>query len=351
MKQKQILIGGVIVVVLGLGIYALVKSRGPASGSDDEAAPENVPPVVTVQVGALKQMTLHHYVSGYGTVEAAPATANQPAAGAQLAAPSAGTVAKVNVIAGQQVQKDDVLVELNAGAATFDSAQAQAERQKKLYEQQNTSLKNLQDAEAQLAALRVTAPLSGTVTRLAVKPGEAVDVNMPVAEVIDLSRLAVSAEIPVAEASDLKTGQEVQVLSETPVTATLSFVSPAVDAKNGTILTRTLLLKDSGLRPGQFVQLKIVTAVHTNCLAAPSESVVTDVKGQSVIALVSGDAAEQTPVQTGLREDGWVEVAGTGLKEGASIVTVGAYGLPEKTKIRVLGAADASTATNSTPAK
>jgi len=352
MKQKQILVGGVIVVVLGLGIYALVKSRGPAAGSDDEAKPENVPSVVTVQVGTLKQKTLHRYVSGYGTVEAAPATADQPAAGAQLAAPSAGTVAKVNVIAGQQVQKGDVLVELNSGTATFDNAQAQAGRQKKLYEQQNTSLKNLQDAEAQLAALQVTAPLSGTVTRLAVKPGEAVDVNMPVAEVIDLSRLAVSSEIPATEAADLKTGQEVQVQSEAPVAATLSFVSPAVDAKNGTILTRALLPKDCGLRPGQFVQLKIVTAVHTNCLAAPSESVVTDESGHSFIALVTGDAAARLPVTTGLREDGWVEVAGTGLKEGASVVTVGAYGLPEKTKIRVLGAAtDNATSTNSTPAK
>jgi membrane fusion protein (multidrug efflux system) len=328
-----------------------VKSHSPASGSDDEAAPENVPSVVTVQLGALKQMTLHQYVSGYGTVEAAPATADQPAAGAQLAAPSAGVVAKVNVIAGQQVQKGDVLVELNSGTATFDSAQAQAERQKKLYDQQNTSLKSLQDAEAQLAALQVTAPLSGTVTRLTVKPGEAMDVNTSVAEVIDLSRLAVSSEIPAAEAADLKIGQEVQVQSKPPVTATLSFVSPAVDAKNGTILTRALLPADSGLRPGQFVQLKIVTAVHTNCLAAPGESVVTDDSGQSVIALVNGDAAAQTPVTTGLREDGWVEVAGTGLKEGASVVTVGAYGLPEKTKIRVLGVADEATATNSTPAK
>ncbi len=281
-------------------------------------------------------MTLHKYVNGYGTVEAAPATADQPAAGAQLAAPTAGIVTKVNVIAGQQVQKGDVLVELNSGTATFASAQAAVERQRKLYEQQNTSLKNLQDAESQLALLQVTAPLSGTVTRLAVKPGEAVDVNMPVAEVIDLSRLAVGSEIPAAEATDLKTGQEVQVQGETPVTAELSFVSPAVDTKNGTILTRALLPKDSGLRPGQFVQLKIVTAVHTNCLAAPGESVVTGDSGQSVIALVNGDTAAQTPVQTGLRENGWVEVSGTGLKEGASIVTVGAYGLPEKTKINVV---------------
>jgi len=119
-------------------------------------------------------------------------------------------------------------------------------------------------------------------------------------------------------------------------TATLSFVSPAVDAKSGTILTRALLPADSGLRPGQFVQLKIITAVHTNCLAAPSESVVTDESGKSVIALVNGDEAAQTPVQTGLREGGWVEVFGAGLQEGAPIVTVGAYGLPDKTKINVV---------------
>ena len=99
-----------------------------------------------------------------------------------------------------------------------------------------------------------------------------------------------------------------QVLTEPPVTATLSFVSPAVDPNNGTVLARALLPADSGLRPGQFVPLRIVTAVHTNCLAAPAESVVTDESGNSVIALVNGDEATQTPVQTGLRENGWVEI-------------------------------------------
>jgi membrane fusion protein (multidrug efflux system) len=347
MSRKQI-ITGIVVVAAGLGVVALIKSRAPEAASDEETTPS----VVTVQVGALTNVTLHRYIGGYGTVEPAPATADQPAAGATLAAPVAGVVAKVNVVTGQQVNKGDMLVELNSGAMTADYAEQTAARQEKLYAQQNTSLKNLQDAEAQLASLRVIAPLSGTVTRLNVKPGESVDVNTAVAEVIDLNRLAVSAAIPAAEANDLKTGEEVQVLTDPPATATLAFVSPAVDSASGTVLTRATLAADSGLRPGQFMQLKIVTAVHTNCLAAPIESVVTDENGHSVIALVKGDEATQMPVQTDLREGGWVEISGTGIKEGDPVVTIGSYGLPEKTKIRVLGsAADEATATNSTPAK
>ena len=194
----------------------------------------------------------------------------------------------------------------------------------------------MQDAEAQLASLQVVAPLSGTVVRLNVKPGEAVDVNTVVAEVMDLNRLAVSDRHSAAQAGELKTGEEVQVLTEPPVTAALSFVSPAVDTNSGTVRVWAALPADSGLRPGQFVPLRIVTAVHTNCLAAPEESVVTDENGNSVIALVNGDEAMQTPVQTGFRENGWVEIEGNGLKAGDTVVTVGAYGLPEKTQIQVV---------------
>jgi membrane fusion protein (multidrug efflux system) len=330
--SRKLIITVIVVAAAGLGIYAFIKSRGPDTATGEETTPSVVP----VQVGALTNVTLHRYVEGYGTVEPAPATAEQPAAGATLAAPVAGVVAKVNVIAGQQVKKGDVLAELNSGAVTVDYAEQAAARQEKLYAQQNTSLKNLQDAEAQLASLRIVAPLAGTVTRLNVKPGESVDVNTVVAEVIDLNRLAVSAAIPAGEANDLKIGEDVQMLTDPPATATLAFVSPAVDANSGTVLTRATLAAGSGLRPGQFVQLRVVTAVHTNCLAAPSESIVTDESSHSVIALVKGDEATQTPVQTDLREDGWVEIAGTGLKEGDSVVTIGSYGLPEKTKIQVV---------------
>ena len=332
MKPKQIIIGSVIVLCFGLGIYALLKSPRAASDSDEEGGPpENVPSMVSVQTGALQRMTLHRYVTGYGTVGAAPATTDQPAAGAQLAAPSAGIVVKVNVVEGQPVNKGDLLVDMSS-----DSVRQEVERQKRLYAQHNTSLKALQDAQTQLALQQVVTPVSGTVTRLNIKAGEAVDVNTVVAEVVDLARLAVSLQIPAAEATDLKTGEEVQVLTDPPVMATLSVVSPAVDPKTGAVPAWAMLPANSGLRPGQFVPLRIITAVHADCLVAPAESVVTDIHGQSLVSVVRGDEAVQIPVQTVFQENGWVEVAGDGLKAGDAVVTVGAYGLPDKTKIQVV---------------
>jgi len=41
-------------------------------------------------------------------------------------------------------------------------------------------------------------------------------------------------------------------------------------------------------------------------------------------------------VKTGLRDGTLVEIEGDGLSEGQSVVTVGAYGLPKETKVRVL---------------
>ncbi len=355
----KIIIGSVVVLAAVLTVVALKQSRGEANSV---SADESTPSVVTVQTGVLKLATLHRYVQGFGTVEPAPATAGQPAASAPLAAPSAGVVTKVNVTEGQHVEQGDVLMELNSGTTTVAGAEQQVTRQKELFAQQNTSLKNLQDAETQLALLRVTAPLSGTVTRVNVKPGQAVDLTTVVAEIMDLKRLAVSAEIPAAAVNDLKPGQTVQIDDASlraldgqdarPTTASLTFVGPTVNPNNGTVLVRAMLPMDSGLRPGQFVSLRIVTAVHTNALVAPAESVVTDERGQSVIALVNGGEAAQTKVHTGFRENGWVEVEAQGLKAGDSVVTGGVYGLPDKTKINVENlTGDEASSTNSSVVK
>ena len=354
MKTIKIIIGVVLAVLIAAGIVAVIKMGPSSSGGDDDdegAAPAgNETNIVTVQTATLTNITLHRYVDGYGMVEAMPATADKPAAGGTLAAPSAGVVKKINVVAGQQVNEGDVLAQLDSSTATFDYAQAEVKRQQALFSHQNTSVKNVNDAQAQLKSLEVITPVSGTVTAVNVKPGQAVDSTTIVAEVIDLKRLAVGVKIPAAQAAELQAGQDVQILTDPPVSASLSFVSPAVDASDGTVAAWAAQPPDSTLRPGQFVQLKIVTA-QTNCLAAPATSVVTDDSGNSTVALVNGKEADQTPVQTGFREGDWVGIQATNLNAGDQVVTVGAYGLADKTQIKIQNTPDDNSATNSADAK
>jgi multidrug efflux pump subunit AcrA (membrane-fusion protein) len=149
----------------------------------------------------------------------------------------------------------------------------------------------------------------------------------------------------------LQNGEDVQIQTDPPMTVPLSFVGSAVNPDDGTVPAWAILPPDTQLRPGQFVPLKIVTAVHTNALVAPADSVVTDESGHSTLSLVNNGESAQTPVQTGFREDGWVEVTASGLKEGDSVVTVGAYGLSDKTKIKVASPGDDTSATHSPAAQ
>ena len=339
--KKPVLLSLFVTVVVGLIWLIWFK---PAKHEEEPAKPDTEVPV---QVARIVRTTLRGYITAYGTVEPEPA-GEHPAASARVGSSVPGIVAEVKCAVGQQLDKGAVLFQLDS--RTVDVAVASAEqifeRQKRLLPVEGTSQKALQDAEQQLAAaraqqslLRIQSPLAGIVTSVNVRSGEAVDLTTVLAEVLDPSRVVVSANVPNAELATLQVGQAAEVRvneSATPVSATVSFISPQVDAKTGTTLVRATLPANSGLRAGQFVTLRIVSAEHADCLAVPVESVVKDEVGATVVAIMENARATQKPVKTGLRDGGLVEVQAEGLKEGVIVVTVGAYALPKETKIRVL---------------
>jgi membrane fusion protein (multidrug efflux system) len=220
-----------------------------------------------------------------------------------------------------------------------------SEKQVELAQEEEASARaDLAAAEAQMAVVDLASPLAGVVTRIQVQPGQAVDASAVVAEIVDLRRLVVSVAVPASEAALLKAARPVEIrlddhTGEPAAKGEVTFVSPSVDPKTGTTLVRVALPADSTLWPGQWVHARILREEHADRLAVPSASVYTDHDGRSTLSVIEGDTAIRREVTVGLREGDLVEVSGAGLNAGARVVTVGSYGLPEKTKVRVLDAA------------
>jgi membrane fusion protein, multidrug efflux system len=317
--------------------------RAGEDAAESEAATE-----VAVHVAPIRRSTVRAYVTAYGMVEPEPASSDGPAASASVAPSVAGVIVAVNCVEGQRVGAGDVLFQLDSRSADVaaDFAEKTVERERRLIQIEGTSEKVLQNAEQQLdaarvaqALLRVQSPLAGTVTRVNVKAGEAVDLSTVLAEVVDLDRLVVSARVPSAELALLEAGQSALVMFEDaapPLTGTVSFVSPQVDAQTGTAEVRVRLPAGSNVRPGQFGTVRIVSAEHADILAVPIDSVVKNEEGDSVISIVEGNTARQMRVATGLRDSGLIEVEADGLRPGMTVVTEGAYALPAETAVRIL---------------
>lgn len=352
-KVKIIGLSLFILILLVLMFLALRPSSNKGT-SEEQSLSE-----VAVEVGQIVRTNLHRYVVAYGSVEPEPPVEGRKPARALVSSPVGGILTEILVREGQPVGEGQIIFKLDQRLAEIavararkelDFARQNYERQKKLLESQSTSEKSYKEAETQLKAaeenlaaaqtelsyLQIKSPIKGLLTRINVQLGQTIDPNTSLAEVIDLDRLVISGRVPRSEAVYLKLGQSVDLTPAVSLTGTLIFISKDIDPSTDTVLVRASLPPKCGLLPGTFLNFKIMAEEHRNCLAVPIESLVRQPGGRESISIVEGLKACRVPVTSGLRDRGLVEIKGEGLKEGMTVVTVGAYALPDEANIRII---------------
>jgi membrane fusion protein (multidrug efflux system) len=328
-------------------------------GTRDDEPDEAAATVVDVRIGHVARATMRRYLTAYGRVEPAPAREGRPPAGATLGAPVSGALAEIDCAEGVTVHKGARLFRLDTRAAeaalskarsALDFSEKTYDRQKALIAADGTSTRALQEAEQQRDAARaevmaaeaeialrtVTAPIDGTVVRVPVHLGQTVDSATVLAEVVDLRRLVVAAQLPSREAAAARVGQEVRGAAGDPI-GRVSLVGDAVDPASDSVrLLADLSPGATRLLPGRFVEIRVVADEHERSLVVPESSVVTRADEGSWIVRVEGDRATRQVVRPGIRDGGLVEVEGEGLEEGEAIVVDDAYGLPPDTRVRIV---------------
>ena len=128
-------------------------------------------------------------------------------------------------------------------------------------------------AQERLSYTLVKAPFGGVVYARHVELGEAVQPGTPLMSGFDPTALRVEADLPEAVADSLGQLGKARVVSEKGVSIKPEKIEifPQADAATGTVHIRLELPKQStGLRPGQFVKVAIVTGEQARLLVPVS---------------------------------------------------------------------------------
>jgi multidrug efflux pump subunit AcrA (membrane-fusion protein) len=194
-------------------------------------------------------------------------------------------------------------------------------------------------AAAQLGYSEIRSPIDGVVTDRPLYPGEMAAAGTPIVTVMDIAAVIAKAHIPQADAALLKVGDKgtitVPGLDE-PVEGKITVVSPALDP-NSTTVEVWLEAKNPKrqLKPGTSVELSLTAKTVKDALVIPATAVITAADGSSVVMIAGNDGkAHQKAVKLGIRQDDDVQVL-EGLTESDKVVSTGAYGLPDNTKIKI----------------
>jgi HlyD family secretion protein len=194
-------------------------------------------------------------------------------------------------------------------------------------------------AAAQLGFTQIRSPMNGVVTDRLPYPGKMPAAGEAVVTVMDLSQVIAKAHIPQEQAALLKPGDAATISApDTPqkVAGRVTIVSPALDPGSTTVEVWVQAENpQQKLKPGSSVQLEMEARSVPDALVVPAQSLLTGPDGQTVVMVVGpDDKAHQTPVHAGIKQQERVQIV-DGVQAGQRVITEGAYGLPDNTKVRV----------------
>ena len=194
-------------------------------------------------------------------------------------------------------------------------------------------------AEAQVSYSEVRSPITGVVTDRPLFPGETANSGSPLITVMDTSSLLAKVHLSQTVAQRLKVGDAASIVipgTDQPVPAKVFLVSPALDPGSTTVEVWVRVDNRAGkYKAGTPVATSIKGRTIDKAIKVPLSAVLTAADGSKSVMLVGTDgAAHKQIVQLGINDGEDVQIT-QGLNGSETVVTTGAYGLDDGTKVKV----------------
>jgi HlyD family secretion protein len=221
---------------------------------------------------------------------------------------------------------DDTESRLQSAVAALDLARAQ----------NNQSKARLDELRITLSNTVITSPVNGFVARRAVDPGAFVSTNVPIVDVVDITRVRLVVNVVERDLKALQAGNtteaQVDAYPGEIFSGRIARVSPVLDPTTRTApIEIEIPNRDFRLKPGMYARVGISTGTRKAALVVPTNAVV-DLGGRRGVFIPRNDIAVFRIVQVGLEQPKVTEVLG-GLEENETVITTGSAALRDGDRI------------------
>ena len=210
---------------------------------------------------------------------------------------------------------------------TYRARQAAMEQTRDDMRTQWASMESLKSdvdmAQKKLSDTVLYAPFDGIVGEKMVSAGQFIKENTPVLSIIKTNPVRLRMEVPEPATGSVRIGTMLTFTTDAvpgvEFSAVVRQLDPSLDAKARSLTAEARLVNnDARLRPGMFVQVKLVTARETRVVMVPREAVYS-VAGLTKVFVIRGGKAVECKIPPGLESNGWIEVPGDQVKPGEQV--------------------------------
>ena len=327
------------------------KKNGDEEGEDGEEEDQAVP----VEIVALERGRIESILRFSTNLEAESEV--------QVFSEAARKVTELLVEEGDDVRKGQVLIRLQSEEqqtelarveSQLKKAQIDYDRQTNLYNQQlisdekyNEATYDLQqldlalaDAKRELGYTQVRAPIAGTITGRHVNVGDHVTINQHLFDIVDFDSIVARIYVPEKELWRLGVDQEARIYAEAAGDVerlgAVDRIAPRIDPRSGTVKVTVAIPRRTGLLPGMYVTVELITDVHEDAVLVPKKALVYDADQLFIFRLKEDDTVERLLIKAALEDRDNIEPDGI-LQAGDRIVVAGQASVKDGSKVRLVG--------------
>lgn len=198
-------------------------------------------------------------------------------------------------------------------------------------------------AKREASQSNLAATMDGRVLSIDVQNGDMVILNSPLITIGNLDSLQATADITEADAAKIKLGQTVTIssgaISDINYSGKVQEIGleARTKTKNQGETTAVPVIisiqKNSQLRPGYNVDLKITTAIIKKAVVVPFDAII-EKGGHSCVYLIRDDKAKLQRIQTGISDNSSIQVK-AGVKKGDKVIVNPPQELKDGSEVQV----------------